>query len=158
MAAEIMTRDDEVIARYARRGAEPAGRAVASARASAREVHHPDAGNAAAGDSARMQWPEPMDAVAFHGLPGEIVRAIEPISEADPTALLVQVLVSFGALVGRTAHVRVEGDQHYANLFALLVEKRRRPAKEHPGGAYARSSRPSPTGRRSLPVCQAARG
>jgi hypothetical protein len=46
---------------------------------------------------------------------------IEPNTEADPAAILVQFLVAFGALVGRGPHFRVEGDHHYANLNALLV-------------------------------------
>src|SRR5947207_15742733 len=34
-------------------------------------------------------WPE-MDAAAYHGLAGDIVRAIEPHREADPAGLLTQ--------------------------------------------------------------------
>jgi len=66
-------------------------------------------------------WPEPLDAAAYYGLVGEIVRAIEPETESDPATILVQVLVALGALVGRGPHVRVEGDQHHGNLFALVV-------------------------------------
>ena len=66
-------------------------------------------------------WPEAMDAAALHGIAGEFVRAVEPHTEADPAAILVQFLLAFGALVGRGPHYRVEGDQHHANLFALLV-------------------------------------
>ncbi len=58
---------------------------------------------------------------AYHGLAGEIVEAIEPQTEADPAAILVQLLCSFGNLVGRSAHYIVEGTAHYANLFAVLV-------------------------------------
>lgn len=66
-------------------------------------------------------WPTPLDKSAFHGLAGEIVREIEPQTESDSAALLMQVLVSFGALVGRGPHVTVEGDQHHSNLFVLIV-------------------------------------
>jgi hypothetical protein len=66
-------------------------------------------------------WPDPPAAVAFSGLAGEIVDLISPASEADRTALLAQLLVGFGAAVGRNPHFRVEGDRHGANLFALLV-------------------------------------
>ena len=65
-------------------------------------------------------WPA-LSPVALHGLAGELVRDIEPHSEADPAALLVQTLVAFGVMAGRMAHVRIEGDRHFANLFALLV-------------------------------------
>jgi len=68
-------------------------------------------------------WPAPLAEEAYHGLAGEIVRAIEPASEADPVALLVQTLLGFGNLLGRTAHCRVEADQHFGNEFAVLVGK-----------------------------------
>jgi hypothetical protein len=66
-------------------------------------------------------WPDPLAAEAFHGLAGEIVNAIEPHSEADPAALLIQFLVAYGNVVGRAAHFRVEADLHYTNLFAVVV-------------------------------------
>jgi putative DNA primase/helicase len=45
-------------------GLEAVGRAVANASAPAREVHQPYAGNAAAGDPAGTEWPEPLPLVA----------------------------------------------------------------------------------------------
>ena len=66
-------------------------------------------------------WPEGLSKKAFSGLLGEIVAAIEPHSEADPAALLIQCLVAFGNSIGRHAHFSVEADQHYGNLFAVLV-------------------------------------
>ncbi|MEE8114639.1 MAG: hypothetical protein V3T23_09820, partial [Nitrososphaerales archaeon] len=35
-------------------------------------------------------WPQPLSKDAFHGLTGEIVRTIEPHTEADPAALMIQ--------------------------------------------------------------------
>jgi hypothetical protein len=67
------------------------------------------------------EWPKPIDSRAYCGLAGEMVKAIEPHTESDPVALLVQILAASGVLVGRTAYYPVEGDRHYANLFALLV-------------------------------------
>lgn len=46
---------------------------------------------------------------------------IEPHSEADPVALLLQILVAFGNCAGRAAHFTVEGDCHYTNINAVLV-------------------------------------
>src|SRR5262245_55804125 len=66
-------------------------------------------------------WPEPLDEAAFYGLAGEIVRTIEPRTEADPVALLLQVLAAFGSASGRNAHFRAEADRHYGNLFVNLV-------------------------------------
>jgi hypothetical protein len=54
-------------------------------------------------------------------LAGEFVRLIEPHTEADPAALLVQTLVAFGAYVARGPHYKVEGDEHHCNLFAVVV-------------------------------------
>jgi hypothetical protein len=66
-------------------------------------------------------WLDPPAPEAFHGLAGEIVRAIEPESEADPVALLIQLLAAFGSNLGRTSHWTAEGVRHYLNLFAVLV-------------------------------------
>jgi hypothetical protein len=57
----------------------------------------------------------------YHGLAGEIIRAIEPQTEADPTALLVQLLIAFGSVIGRSAHVLVGAARRYAVEFAALV-------------------------------------
>ena len=67
-----------------------------------------------------VPWPRLADE-AFHGLPGEIVNAIEPHTEADPVALLANLLIWFGNAVGRGAFLQVGGDKHHANLFAALV-------------------------------------
>jgi hypothetical protein len=66
-------------------------------------------------------WPDPLAPEAFHGLAGEIIHIIEPHTEADPAALLIQLLVAFGNATGRSAHFIVEADRHYLNSFALLV-------------------------------------
>jgi hypothetical protein len=70
-----------------------------------------------------LPWPEPPGEPAFYGLPGEIVRVILPASEADATALLVQVLVAFGNVIGRNAHFLVEADRHHGNENAVFVGK-----------------------------------
>jgi hypothetical protein len=59
----------------------------------------------------------------FYGLAGELVRLIEPHTEASRMALLAQFLAYFGNIVGRTAFYKVEGDRHYTNIFCLLVGK-----------------------------------
>jgi hypothetical protein len=65
-------------------------------------------------------WPK-LHPAAMHGVAGDFVRLVEPHSEADPVALLVQFLIAFGNLVGRSAHFVAEADKHYTNLFAVLV-------------------------------------
>jgi len=70
---------------------------------------------------AEPPWPEPMAQEAYHGLAGDIVRTLEPHTESDPAALLIQSLVLFGNVIGRTAHFKIEGDTHYCNEFAVGV-------------------------------------
>ena len=66
-------------------------------------------------------WPAPPEAAAYHELLGEIVGTIAPHTEADPVAILTQLLVSFGAAVGRGAFFEVEATRHHPNEFMLLV-------------------------------------
>lgn len=58
---------------------------------------------------------------AYYGLAGDIVREIEPRSEGDPAAILVQLLAAFGNAVGRGPGFRVEADRHHTNLFVGIV-------------------------------------
>jgi hypothetical protein len=46
---------------------------------------------------------------------------LEPHTEADPVAILIQALVATGNLFGRTAHWVVESDKHYCVLNCVLV-------------------------------------
>ena len=66
-------------------------------------------------------WPQPIDDAALLGPAGEFVRLVEPHTEADPIALLIQLLIAFGVAAGRHAHLRIEASQHYPNEFCVLV-------------------------------------
>jgi hypothetical protein len=66
-------------------------------------------------------WPRPPDPAAHHGLAGDIIAAIAPHTEADPVAILGQLLVAFGAATGRGAWFTVEASRHHANEFLILV-------------------------------------
>ena len=75
-------------------------------------------------DAIELPEPEPWPEIgedALHGIVGELVRTIEPETESDPVAILVQLLCSFGNMIGREPYFRVEGTSHHANLFAVLV-------------------------------------
>jgi hypothetical protein len=65
-------------------------------------------------------WPT-MGGDAYHGLAGDVVRAIEPHTESDPVAILIQFLVCAGNIIGNCPHYQVEGSRHRANLFSVLV-------------------------------------
>lgn len=81
-------------------------------------------------------WPEELAAAAFHGIAGKIVRAIEPHTEADPNAVLIQLLIGFGNLIGRKAHIVNDGSRHYMNEFCVLAGRSGRGRK---GTAWARA-------------------
>lgn len=66
-------------------------------------------------------WPRALPEDAYHGVAGEFVRAMEPITEADNAAVLIQFLVGFGNMIGRSAHVMIGAGRHHTNLFAALV-------------------------------------
>jgi hypothetical protein len=78
---------------------------------------------------APSDWPAPMGKAAMYGLLGDIVGTIAPHTEADPAALVLQLLAAFGNVVGRRAHFRVEADKHAPNLFVALVGRSARGRK-----------------------------
>ena len=60
-------------------------------------------------------------AEARYGLAGDILAAIEPHTEADPVAVLVNELIACGNAAGRGPHVKVGDDRHGLNLNGVLV-------------------------------------
>jgi hypothetical protein len=66
-------------------------------------------------------WPVAPGRAAYQGLPGQIVTRIAPHTEADPAAILTQLLVCCGALIGRDAYFQVEATRHHPNEFLVLV-------------------------------------
>jgi hypothetical protein len=64
--------------------------------------------------------PPTLDDSALYGLAGDVVRTIEPHTEADNAALLVQFLAGVGCMVGKGPYFRVEADNHYTKLFAAI--------------------------------------
>lgn len=76
-----------------------------------------------------IPWPDPLAPAALHGLAGDVVKAINPHTEADPAAILFQFLVAFGNMAGRNAFYRVEASRHYPNLFAVMVGQSARARK-----------------------------
>jgi hypothetical protein len=67
-----------------------------------------------------LPWPS-LDSEALYGLPGEIVRSIDPYTEADPAAVLIHVLAAFGNIIGSRAHAAVQNDLHPARIFAVVI-------------------------------------
>src|SRR5438128_556040 len=75
-----------------------------------------------------------IDVAAYYGLTGDIVRTFDPHTEADPVALLIQLLTYAGNVIGRSPHYRIEADEHRANLFAVLVGRTAKGRKGTSGG------------------------
>jgi VirE N-terminal domain. len=67
------------------------------------------------------EYPATPDDAAYYGLAGDIVRRIEPHTEADPVALLFQLLAAFGNLIGHDHYIVADGARHYLNLYGVLV-------------------------------------
>lgn len=65
-------------------------------------------------------WPK-LDDAALYGLAGKIVHTINPHTEADPVAVLLNVLTAFGNCINATAHTKVQHDTHPAKLFVVQV-------------------------------------
>ncbi len=76
--------------------------------------------SAVAERSQRPAWPV-LHPDALMGLPGEIVATIAPQTEADPVALLIGLLVSFGSVVGRGPYALADAARHGLNEFAVIV-------------------------------------
>lgn len=113
------------------------GGAVPWEREDYRDVATVDAEDIRAGRPAApaaRAFPDPPSSAAFYGLFGDLVDAIDPHTESDRTALLIQALVVFGSLIGRTAHFMAESTPHYCNLFAVLVGVS---SKGRKGSSYA---------------------
>ena len=49
------------------------------------------------------------------------MQAIEPHTEADRAALLLQFLIGWGSVIGRGAYYLAEGDRHHTNDYGVIV-------------------------------------
>ena len=68
--------------------------------------------------SAPDGWPAPPDPAAYHGLAGAIVERLAPNTEADPVAILTQLLVACGAMLGHSSFFQVDATRHHPNAGA----------------------------------------
>ena len=72
------------------------------------------------GQPKQIVFPE-LSTDALQGLAGDFVKTIEPNTEADNAALLIQFLTAYGNVMGRSAHFVAEADKHFTNIFCCLV-------------------------------------
>jgi hypothetical protein len=71
--------------------------------------------------TAPVENPRILAREALYGLAGEIVEVVNLYTEADPAAVLVNILVRFGCAVGSAPCFFVGDTRHAANEFALIV-------------------------------------
>jgi len=102
---ETLSSDDARSAKAAISAADPEGEPPSAPRAEATKT---------------AAWPV-LNEDALCGLPGDIVKAIDPCTEADRVAVLMNALAMFGNAAGRTPHALVGGGRHGTNLFIATV-------------------------------------
>lgn len=73
------------------------------------------------GHKHRLEAPQDLEPEALYGLPGDLVRAIQPHTESHPAAVLASFLSGAGCLIGPGPHVYRDGAQHTCNEFICLV-------------------------------------
>ena len=83
-------------------------------------------------------WPAPINELAYQGLAGQIVRTIDPHTESDPVAILIQSLTVFGNVIGPAPHFRVEADCHPARINAVITGQTAKARKGTSGGIVIR--------------------
>jgi hypothetical protein len=89
--------------------------------------------------SSFKKMPRPkLSSRALYSLAGDIVRAIEPETEADSAAILVQLMVAFGNCIGPRPHFDIEATKQRANLFCVIVG---RSSKARKGTSWAHVKR-----------------
>lgn len=69
------------------------------------------------------------ESAAFSGLAGDVVRALERHTEADPAAILATVLTRFGAMVGQMAESHAGSAKHPAALYVAFIGRTSRSRK-----------------------------
>jgi len=85
------------------------------------DIIHPAAELLAKVAPATDPEPSALDGPEFHGALGDMVRAIDPLTEADPHGILAATLVMLGNWIGRRYHLRIGADRHYAAQQLIIV-------------------------------------
>ena len=99
---------------------------------------------------------------AYHGLAGELVTEIAPLTEASDAAMLLTLLTTFSAMAGRSCYVKVGPQCHHPRLFAAIVGRTAHDRKGTAAAAVrpildaADSDSPSFMGKRQLRGLQSA--
>jgi 5S rRNA maturation endonuclease (ribonuclease M5) len=79
------------------------------------------------------EYPE-LPPEALQGIAGRFVELATHNSEADPAAVLIQMLARFGAEAGRNPYIRVGDTRHHSAIFVIVVGQS---SKARKGTSYA---------------------
>jgi hypothetical protein len=83
----------------------------------------PDPTSFATAPPVERPWPT-LDRTAMYGIIGDIVRAVEPHTEADPAGILFTLFAQCGSLIGPLPYCKVDiASQLRLNMFCMLVGK-----------------------------------
>ncbi|MEV4183096.1 hypothetical protein AB0J28_16860 [Streptosporangium canum] len=63
------------------------------------------------------------DSDVFCGYIGEVVRDLDPTTEADPVSVLATLLTASGVMMGRNPHVQIGDDRHPALIWSMIIGK-----------------------------------
>ena len=70
-----------------------------------------------------------LNEIAYYGLAGAITKKLEPCTESHPAGLLLELMISFGNVLGRSAYIQVEDTKHFTNEFMVKVGESSRSRK-----------------------------
>ncbi|MFE1095873.1 DUF3987 domain-containing protein [Streptomyces smyrnaeus] len=73
--------------------------------------------------------------IVYNGLLGEIVKTLEPGTEADPVGVLGSIMTGFSAYIGNKAHLRLGYDRHPILVWAILIGRTSKGKKGSATGA-----------------------
>lgn len=80
----------------------------------------------------------PYSDLIFHGLAGRIIRKLQPQTESHPVGNLLELLATFGNIIGPTAYYLIEDTKHFCNLFVVKVGRSSKSRKGTGSGRIAR--------------------
>jgi hypothetical protein len=87
---------------------------------SAEQIRPEDLDDFPRGRKQQREWPK-LEPAALYGLAGEVVREMDPYTEADPVAILATFLAAAGCYIGPVPHCWIGDVEHPARLWPLLI-------------------------------------
>lgn len=80
----------------------------------------------------------PYSDAIFYGLAGRIIRKLQPQTESHPVGNLLELLATFGNIIGSNPYYLIEDTKHFCNLFVVKVGRSSKSRKGTGSGRIAR--------------------